>query len=97
MWVRFTLIRVDPAIIGEVRAFYNSEEVSGVIRKQKGYRFHYLLESVETPGEAISLTAWDSPADGETYEESGVYAELVGKFRQYFTAPPELETYEVPE
>lgn len=97
MWVRLTFTKVDPAKLDEARAFYNSEAISGVIREQQGYRFHYLLESVANPGEAISVSAWDSEADGEAYEKSGTYAELVGKFRQWFTAPPELKSYEVRE
>ena len=97
MWVRMTYIKTDPASVDEVRDFYNSDEVSGVIRQQEGYRFHHLLESVDTPGEAISLTAWDSQEDAEAYEQSGTYKELVDKIRNYITAPPELRSYEVRE
>lgn len=97
MWVRLTFTKVDPSKLEEARAFYNGEEVSGVIRKQKGYQFNYLLESVDNPGDAISISAWDSQADGEVYEQSGTYAEIVGKFKQWFTAPPELKSYEVHE
>jgi len=88
---------MEPDKVAEAKALYNSDMVSGVIRQQKGYRFHYLLESIDNPGEAISVTAWDSQADGEAYEQSGVYKELVGKFNAYFTASPELKTYEIRE
>ena len=97
MFVRMTYTKIDPSRVGEARDFYNSEEVSGVIRQQQGYRSNYLLEAVDTPGEGISMTAWDSREDAEAYEQSGVYQELVGKFGQYFVGPPELKTYEVPE
>ena len=97
MWVRLTYIKMDPAHADEVRDLYNSDEVSGVIRQQKGYRFHYLLESVNAPGESISLTAWDSHENAEAYEQSRTYKELVDKLGSYFTAPPELRTYEVRE
>ena len=80
MLVRFTYIKMDPTNLDEVRDLYNSDEVSGVIRQQQGYRFHYLLESVNAPGESISLTAWDSREDAEAYEQSGAYKELVDKF-----------------
>ena len=64
MWVHLTIIKMDPANADEVRDLYNSDEVSGVIRQQKGHRFHHLLESVNAPGESISLTAWDSQRRG---------------------------------
>ena len=97
MWVRLTYVKVDPTHADEVRDLYNSDEISGVIRQQKGYRFHHLLESVDAPGESISLTAWDSREDAEAYEQSGAYKELVDKFGNYFTAPPDLRTYEIRE
>ena len=68
-----------------------------VMRKLKGYRFNYLLESIDEPGEAISVTAWDTMDDAEAYEQSGLYADLVTKFGKWFTAPAELRTYEVSE
>ena len=97
MWVRLTYVKVDPTHADEVRDLYNSDEISGVIRQQKGYRFHHLLESVDAPGESISVTAWDSQEDAEAYEQSGTYKELVDKIRNYITAPPELRSYEVRE
>ena len=97
MWVRLTYGKVDPAHVDELRDLYNSDEMSGVISQQKGHRFHHLLESVDAPGETISLTAWDSQEDAEAYEQSGTYKELVDKVRNYMTAPPELRTYEVRE
>ena len=97
MFVRMTHTKIDTSKLDEARDFYNSEEVSGVLRQQPGYRFNHLLESVDAPGEGISLTAWDSREDAEAYERSGVYQELIGKFGEYFVEPPELKSYEVPE
>lgn len=97
MFVRMTFTRMDPANIEAARTMYNSDEVSGVIRKQKGYRFHHLLTSVDKPGEGVSLTAWDSRENAEAYERSGIYKELIGKFGSYYTEPPQLRSYEVPE
>ncbi len=97
MFVRMIYTKMDPSQVSEARDFYNSEEISGVMRQQKGYRFNYLLESVDTPGETISILAWDSREDAEAYEQSGVYQELIAKFRQYLVEPPELKIYEVPE
>jgi heme-degrading monooxygenase HmoA len=97
MWVRMTYFRMDLANSQAARAFYNGEEMSGVIRQQPGYRFNYLLESVDDPGEAISITAWDSREAAEAYERSGVYEEMLGRFGEYYVQPPVLRSYEVPE
>ena len=80
MWLRLTFSRIDPEQLEEIPAPYNSEEVSGAVRQVKGYRFHYLLESADNRGEFVSTTAWDTKADAEAYEESGIYSELAAKF-----------------
>ena len=95
MWVRLTTIKMDPANVEAARALYNSEQVSGVIRAQEGYRFHHLLESVDNPGESLSITGWDSKANSDAYEQSGTYATLVGQFEEFFTGSPELRSYEI--
>ena len=74
MWTRMTHLKIDPARLDEAMAFYNSEEVSGFARRQKGCCSHYLLESVDAPGEPVSLTAWDSRTDAEAFEQSEAYA-----------------------
>ena len=97
MFVRMTFTQSDPASAQAARALYNSEEVSGVLERQKGHRFHYLLESVDVAGEGVSVTTWDSREDAEAYERSGVYEELVAKFRNFYTEPERLASYEVRE
>ena len=79
------------------RTLYNSDEVSGVLDRQGGHRFHHLLESVDVPGEGVSVTAWDSREDAEAYERSGAYEELVAKFVPFYTGAARLASYEVRE
>jgi heme-degrading monooxygenase HmoA len=81
----------------DVRKLYQSEFISGVIRSQPGYRFHYWLESAESPGDVISLTAWETQADSEAYERGGVYSELGAKLRKWFHTERVLRSYEVRE
>ena len=54
MWLRLTFVKVEPSQLKEMRDPYSGEECTGVLRKQKGYRFNSLLESVDNPGEVIS-------------------------------------------
>ena len=95
MFVRMTFTKTDPAHYDEAIALFNSEEVSGVLARQKGHRFHYLIRSVDEPTDYVSVTAWDSREDAEAYERSGTYEELTGKFMQFYTRPPQLRSYEV--
>ena len=97
MFVRMTFTKIDPAAVEAARALYNGDEVSGVLDRQEGHRFHYLLESVDAAGEGVSVTAWDSREDAEAYERSGAYEELVAKFRSFYTGPAQLRSYEVRE
>jgi heme-degrading monooxygenase HmoA len=97
MFVRMTFTKSDPASAEAVRALYYRDEVSGVLARQRGHRFHHLLESVDVPGESISVTAWDSREDAEAYERSGAYEQLVAKFRNFYTEPERLASYEVRE
>src|SRR5918998_1329196 len=68
VFVGMTFTQSDPASAEAVRALYYRDEISGVLERQKGHRFHYLLESVDVPGEGVSVTAWDSREDAEAYE-----------------------------
>ena len=94
MFVRMTFTKIDPASAEAVRALYYRDEIWGVLDRQKGHRFHYLLESIDAPGEGVSVTAWDSREDAEAYERSGAYEELVAKFRNFYTGPERLASYE---
>ena len=97
MFVRMTFTKIDPASAEAVRALYYRDEIWGVLDRQKGHRFHYLLESVDVAGEGVSVTAWDSSEDAEAYETSGAYEELVAKFRNFYTGPARLASYEAHE
>ncbi|UCE55930.1 MAG: hypothetical protein JSV31_10940, partial [Desulfobacterales bacterium] len=63
-------------------------------KSQKGYRGHYLFTDRKT-GKGCSISLWNSEEDAITNEQSGYYKEQVGKFAEYFTAPPVQEGYEV--
>ena len=95
MWTGMTHLKIDSARLDEAMAFYNSEEVSGFARRQKDCCSHYLLESVDAPGEPVSLTPWDSRTDAEAFEQSEAYAAALSKLGRYLIARSERKTYEV--
>ena len=97
MFVRMLFTKIDADGLEAVRALHYRDEIWGVLARQKGHRFHHLLESVDVPGDGVSVTAWDSREDAEAYERSGTYEELVAKFEQFYTEPARLRSYEVRE
>ena len=95
MFVRMNFTQSDPA--SAEAALHALDEIAGVLERQKGHRFHYLLESVDTPGEGVFVTAWDSREDAEAYERSSAYEELADKFTYFHTGAARLRSYEVRE
>lgn len=94
MFVRMTFVKFKAGTAEATQKLYN-EVVIPAMTKQPGLRFVHLLERTENPDEAISITAWDSREDAERYEATGVYQQLVGRFNEFYAAPPELRSYEV--
>jgi len=71
-----------------------SESVVPAAKAQKGYLGIMLLTDRAT-GKSISIALWESEEDAIANEKSGYYQEQVGKFKDFFTAPPVREGYEV--
>lgn len=71
-----------------------SESVVPAAKSQKGY-LGILLLTDRTTGKAISIAIWESEEDAIANEKSGYYQEQVDKFKEYFTALPVREGYEV--
>ena len=94
MWVRITYGKIQPDKMDEFRKIYN-EKIIPVVKKQKGNVDVYWMESTEEEGEGLSLTSWDNKENGETYESSGTYQEMVDKVKHTFAAPPTMKSYEV--
>ena len=97
MFVRMLFTKIDPDGLEAVRALYYRDEIWGVIARQKGHRFHHLLESVDDPTEGVFVTAWDSREDAEAFERTGAYEELADKFTHFHSERPQIRSYEVRE
>lgn len=93
MHARVTSVTIKPESVDEMTRIYENDVVP-VITSQQGCKAVYLLIDRAT-GEGISLTLWESEADGSAYEGSGTYQAQVDKVRQSFAAAPSLKTYEV--
>jgi heme-degrading monooxygenase HmoA len=93
MYARVTTVAVQPDKIAETIRIYN-ESVLPAIKAAAGNQGVYLLMD-EATGMGLSVTLWATEADGQAYDTSGTYRELVGKVATFFSAPPSLATYTV--
>ena len=93
MFARLTIVQVKIDKLDETIKIYEDSVVSAA-KSQKGFQGAYLLTDRNT-GKGISCTLWDSEEDAVANEQSGYYQEQLGKFKDFFTAPPTQEGYEV--
>ena len=93
MFARFTIVQMNVDKVDEAIKLYEDSVVPGG-KSQKGFGGIYLFTDRKT-GKGYSISLWESEEDAIANEQSGYYKEQVGKFAEYFTAPPVQESYEV--
>jgi quinol monooxygenase YgiN len=93
MHARVTTLSVQPDKVAEATRIYN-ESVLPAIRAAAGNRSAMLLIDPAS-GKALSITVWETEADGQAYDTNGTYREQVAKVAPLFSGPPSLATYEV--
>ena len=93
MFARLMIVPMKIDKIDETRKIY-AESIIPAAKSQRGYRGSYLLTN-RKEGKGISLTLWDSEEDAIANEQSGYLQEQVSKLKEFFTAPPVREGYEV--
>jgi heme-degrading monooxygenase HmoA len=93
-WVRLTYLKIQPEKVEELKKIYH-EAIIPTVKAQWGNVDVFLLEPVEEEDEYLSFTVWDSQADAEIYETSGVYGEQLDKIKHTFAGPTVLKAYEI--
>ena len=93
MHARVTTVSVQPDKVSETVRIYN-ESILPAVKAASGNHGVFLLIDPAT-GKGVSMTLWNTQADGEAYDSSGTYREQVAKVAPFFSAPPSLATYEV--
>ncbi len=93
MIARVGRFQVNVDRLDEVKKAFE-EGVIPAVKLQKGYRSGYLLTDRKM-GKCISIAFWDSEDDAIADEQSGHYQERVNMGKEFFTAPPVRELYEV--
>jgi hypothetical protein len=90
---RVTTVSIQPDKVAEATRIY-SDSVMPAIKAAGGNHGVFLLIDPAS-GKGLSLTLWNTEADGQAYDSSGTYREQVAKIAPLFSAPPSLATYEV--
>lgn len=88
MFLRMVTHDVRPEESDRFAAAYTGG-VLPTLARTNGCVFAALLQDVDDTTQGLSLTIWHSPAESRTYEESGVYAQLVDVLRPFFKASDE--------
>ena len=70
------------------------ENILPAAKSQKGYRGAYLFTDRKT-GKVISISLWRSEEEAIANEQSGYLQEQIGKLKEFLTASPVREGYEV--
>jgi len=70
------------------------ERVLPNLLKAEGFRGVLVLNDRKT-GKGYTITLWTTEAAMKALETSGAYTQAVSVFKDFFTAPPTMELYEV--
>lgn len=76
MFMRFVQLKLDPDRIPEFHKRYD-ERVIPSLQATPGCLYASLIQSIDQPGECISMTLWDKQQSAEAYESGGMYAQLM--------------------
>ena len=88
MLMRTVHLKLDTDRLLELRQAY-ADIIIGELSHTRGCLYAGLLQSVDDPGNGISLTLWNTSSDADAYERSGAYRKLWDQSKQYLAAIPE--------
>ena len=93
MFARVTMVQGKVDKLDESIKIYEDSIITAA-KSQKGFQGAYLLTDRNT-GKGISCTLWDSEEDADANEQSGYYQQQLDKLKDFLTAQPVREGYEV--
>jgi heme-degrading monooxygenase HmoA len=95
MWLNITSAKVMPENAGKAVEILNREESRQPFQAAPGFRFLFVVESTENPGEMLSLSFWDTEDEGQAFYNSDEYRRVVGGIAELLIARPERRFYTV--
>lgn len=95
MWLNMTSATVAPENAAKAVEILNREESRQPFRVAPGFRFLFVVESTENPGEMLSLSFWDTESEGQAFYNSDEYRRVLGGVGELLIARPERRYYTV--
>src|SRR5689334_13227437 len=92
-YVRIGQFDAKPDKIEELRELYVREAIPA-IRAAAGNISAVLLQQHDAEASFLAITLWQTRADAEAYDKSGMAQAMVGKVRHTFAGAPKLMTYD---
>jgi heme-degrading monooxygenase HmoA len=92
MFMRLVQVKIKPELLGQMRKLYE-ERVIPMLQKQSHCLFAGMIVSSNQNEECISLTLWESKAEAEAYERSGLYQQLVEESKPFFADSSEWKVH----
>lgn len=78
LWLRIVSLKIKPGMSAEFEQIYRGT-VLPALESVQGCCYVFLTQGAASQNEFLSITLWDSKQDAERYEQSGRFAELLGK------------------
>jgi len=85
IWVRIVQLKIRPGKREEFKRRY-VEHVIPTLRQVRGCRHAYLTGQDDDPDILASVTTWNSRADAEAYEKSGLYDQLIESQKEFLSS-----------
>lgn len=95
MWMNHTIARGTPENIAKAVELLDKPEVVEKFSNAPGFRAVYLVANLEDAQEIISVTVWDSVAEGRAFYASQTYREVFGGVVHLVSEPPKHKQFEV--
>lgn len=95
MWLNITSAKCAPENAGKAVEILDRVESRQPFQNAPGFRFLYVVESTDMPGEMLAISFWDTEAEGQAFYSSDEYRRVVGGIADLLIARPERHTYTV--
>jgi len=95
MWLNITSAKTAPENAGKAVEILDREESRQPFQVAPGFRYLFLVESTENPGEMLSLSFWGTEEEGQAFYSSDQYRRVLGGVAALIIALPERRFYTV--
>ena len=93
MFARVTTVQASPGRVDEAAKRWEDVSVR-LIQQQPGLNQALLLVDPGS-GKMLAISLWETEAERTTYEQSGVFQQMLGQYADLINGQPATERYEV--